>query len=146
MATIKTLIINSYFLKQGYVIHHMETICPYLSYIFIIYIIINKLAVGQIKGQAWDIQGQIVKCPLSQKNAKGTQFNMSSQCPQLSPCLSLAYNINNLRIRYILGDKCLNKCPAMQYLSIKSKCLEKMTNHKYNLCSGRFLLKALVFI
>jgi hypothetical protein len=58
--------------------------------IYIIYIIINKLTRGQLRGQQGDKQGQMVKCPLGSENAKGTKVEMSPvvpKCPHVCPLL-----------------------------------------------------------
>jgi len=108
MATVRTLIINTYYQIHIKIFLHTGTNCPFNIHIYNIYIIINKLTRGQLRGQARDKQGQMVKCPLRQNNAKGTKIIMSPICPQLSPCLSPIYNINIQCINYILGDKWLN--------------------------------------
>ena len=80
MATVRTLIIT-YYLIHIKIFLHTGTNCPLILYINDIYIIINKLTRGQLRGQARDKQGQMVKCPLRQNNSKGTKNIMSPICP-----------------------------------------------------------------
>jgi len=115
MATVRTLIINTYYLINIKIFLHTGPDCPLIKYIYNIYIIINKLIKGQLRGQAGDKQGQMVKCPLSQNNAKRTKIIMAPVCPQLSPCLSPDYNIINQYIICISGDKWLNMCSDIKF-------------------------------
>ena len=115
MAAPRTLIFSPFYLIHIKIFLHTGTNCPLIKYIYNIYIIINKLIRGQLRGQAGDMQGQRVKCPLWQNNANGTKIIMSPVCPQLSPCLSPDYNIINQYIICISGDKLLNMCSDIQF-------------------------------
>ena len=128
MATVRTLIINTYYQIHIKIFLHTGTNCPLINYIYNIYIIINKLTKGQLRGQARDNQGQMVKRPLRQNNVKGTKFIMSPICPHLSPRLSPDYNIINQYIICISGDKWLNMCSDIQFNVLHYQQYQKTLN------------------
>ena len=128
MATVRTLIINTYYQIHIKIFLHTGTNCPLIKYIYNIYIIINKLTRGQLRGQVGDKQGQMAKCPLSQNNAKGTKIIMSPVCPQLSPCLSPDYNLINQYIICISGDKWLNMFSDIQFNDLHYQQYQKTLN------------------